>query len=326
MIASGAAQSRLPSISADFPESVRGTLQAVRSTLAIVAVLVGACGSGLPGDDEPDAVDVRIPIPAPDPAYLDLVTPEQIVQPGQEAMYCLHVENEHEVAVDDMLGLYGPGGHHIALYTTTDPKPPGTIEECTSPESNAPLQWMVITAALAPGQAIHLPAGFRYVLQYHYINAGEQPIRVRDVARLHKVEPAEVTMWVGSVVAQSFAIDIPPGDEHTLVWDCVLPTDRDLLFMFGHMHEWGKHYKIEAGPTGDALRTLWDMDWKPEWRDGAPSLEYQHRPLRLPAGTIIRSTCTHHNTTSAPLTFPVEMCMTFSYMGGSKETLQCFPP
>ncbi len=288
-----------------------------RLAVAYLAVssLMG-CGEQDPIPEDPEYID---------PEHIDLAPPEVTIMPGEEKMHCLHVTNDRgDVAIDDFSISDGPSSHHIALFMTNDPKPDGTFEDCTTVETNRALQWWVPVNRLAPGRAVFMPAGLQYVIQFHNINASDEPIVVRDVGRLHLTDPANVTMWVAPVVAQVFDLDIPPSSEHTVVWDCQIPTDRDMLYLLGHMHEWGKRYTIEIKPPNGSWTTYWDTPWKSEWRDDGPSTHYAE-PLRIPAGSVIRSTCTHLNTTDSPLRYPDEMCMTFAFMGGSREPLQCLP-
>ena len=196
----------------------------MRVASSVVIVVVGAalgCGTDIRGATQPapDAappdtrfvVDNRVPLPEPRADYADIVTPDLIVEPGEEKMFCLHVQADRELALDTFVGLQGQMGHHIALYTTTAPKPHGTVEDCTSPDANRPLQWFVVTIGLPTGKAIRIPAGMQYVLQFHYINIGDHPMVVRDVGRIHLVDPATVTTWVSTLTAQSFALELAPG-------------------------------------------------------------------------------------------------------------------
>src|SRR5690348_1348124 len=120
----------------------------------LVLVMVAGCGMDRREPQAPaaDAAvdarvlnDVRVAIPLPRPDYVDLVTPDRVVEPGEEKMYCLHVTADRDLVLDNFVGLQGAMGHHIALYTTTAPKPAGTLEDCTSADANRPLQWFVVT-------------------------------------------------------------------------------------------------------------------------------------------------------------------------------------
>jgi hypothetical protein len=299
------------------------------------AALMFACGNdwvGIGSDaiqsDALAAVDLRVPVPAPDPNAIDVISPDLIIQPGEEKMYCLHARNDQgDVAVDDFIGRQAPiGGHHIALYTTTDPKPPGTLEDCTSPAANAKLHWFVITGSLQPGYAIHLPANASFVMQFHYINATEQPILIRDVGRILKVDPATVTHWVSTFVMQDVALALPPGPT-TVSWECAVSQPLTLVYLFGHMHEHGASYRIDVGSSPVLLSNIYTVDpWRPELRDAPPSLSFYDQPLALAAGSMMRTTCNFENASATSITYPAEMCLTFAYVTGGDGPYQCPSP
>jgi hypothetical protein len=298
---------------------------------ALAALPAHACGidTEAPSPDaSPGVLDLRVPIPAPDPAYIDLVTPEAVIAPGEERMLCYHVANAHgDVAARGIAAVQGSRfGHHIALFTSLDPRPDGTLEDCTGAASNVSLRWFVLTLGDLPeGSAIHIPAGMPLVVQSHYINAGDEPILVRDVVRLHRTDPAPITRWVATLISTDLELALPPG-RTVLSWDCVVEEERELLAILGHMHELGTRFTIELGGGGGALRPLYDVaPWLPHHRDAPPVHDYYDQPMRLPAGTVIRTTCEWNNTTDRTVGFPGEMCTTFGYLGGSRRPLQCTP-
>jgi hypothetical protein len=292
--------------------------------------LCAACGRGptlLSPTDASDVVDERVPIPPPNPNYFDIVTPEEIVQPGEEKMFCLYVDNTAgELAVDQMLGYQGIGGHHISLMTSVNSAPAGTVIDCTSPQANADLRWFILTTAALPnGTAMSVPAGMQLVLQSHYINEQDSPILIRDLARLHIVEPATVTTWAATMVATDVGFTIPPGPA-TAVSQCELDADRDLLAVFGHMHQWGTRFEVDSGPTTTSLAPLYTVDtWQPSFKDFPPIQAYYDDPIHLPATTVFRWTCDWANTTNTILQYPTEMCFTFAYLGGAKTPAHCVP-
>lgn len=302
-------------------------------SLALAAL--AACGNDHAADRPDSAVpdasgmtDIRVPVPAPDPAYIDLVTPDVVIRPGEERMYCYHQQNDlGDAAVRTLIGLQGRiGAHHIALFTTTDPRPAGTLEDCTSPQANAKLQWFVLTLSELPaGHGIRIPQGMHYVLQFHYINATDAPLLVRDVARLERVDPASVTTWVSTLISTKIDLDLPPGPA-TASWDCTMDQDRDLLIACGHMHEMGTRFQIDIGPSASELSNVYTVDpWQGWFRDSPPVNYYYDQPIHLAKGSILRTTCEWMNTGATPVGFPTEMCTTFAYAAGSPALLQCEP-
>src|SRR5450432_1634049 len=96
-----------------------------RAILAGLAVACGACGPGFVDHDAaPGLRDVRVPVPDPSPDMVDLVTPELVIEPGRDAMMCVHMQNDRgDLAIDWVNGIQGAFGHHIAMFTTTEPQP-----------------------------------------------------------------------------------------------------------------------------------------------------------------------------------------------------------
>jgi hypothetical protein len=129
----------------------------------LVVVLLAACGTEFVPPESPDAElpigDLRVELPDPDPAFVDYLTPDAVVAPGETRLLCYHVELAvPEIAVDYLAVLQGPQGHHVSVMTTSDPKPPGTLEDCSTPEANAKLRWMLLTTRPIPyGSAMSIP-------------------------------------------------------------------------------------------------------------------------------------------------------------------------
>ena len=312
---------------------------------ALTAIMLVACGRpDGPGPDQladaprtgssdapastdapPNVRDVRVPVPAPSADYLDLVTPEAVIQPGEEKMLCVHLRNDGgEVAIDNADGRQGAFGHHIALFTTDTPEAPGTLEDCTSADANSHMKWFVFNIAFPAGDAVRVPAGMPFVLQFHYINSGEVPILVRDVERLHLVPVASVTTWISTLMATAFQLAVAPG-KTSLTWDCTIPADTQVMQLFGHMHELGSRYEIDLGADAGSLQPIYTVDpWMAQYRDSPRVVTYWDAPLHLAAGTIMRTTCEWENAGATTVIYPAEMCTTFAFVA-SETQYQCEP-
>ena len=176
---------------------------------------------------------------------------------------------------------------------------------------------------LPAGHGIHVPAGMQYVMQLHYVNAGESPILIRDVARLEKIAPAAVTTWVTTLTTNRINFTLVPGS-NTQTFDCTLPADVDLLLLGGHMHEQGARFDLSIGPSAANLRSMYLVDpWKPTYRDAPPVTLFFSHPMRLTAGTVVRTTCEWMNRTDADIRFPNEMCAGFGYIAGTTTAVHC---
>ena len=299
-----------------------------------IALAFGGCG-GNGGEDDSvgddateDVLDVRVPIPAPDPNYFDIVSPEVQIEASDEKMYCFYLDNtDPDFAVSTMEALQGQFGHHIVLLTTIEPEPAGTFEDCSAQEDMWKFRSFVLPVELPSGYGIRVPNGLQYVMQIHYVNTGDVPILVRDVARLRKVDPAAVETWVGTMTTNSLRLTLPAGQPAFEQFDCTLTQDLDLLLLGGHMHELGSKFTIEIGPSVTELEQMYLVDpWMPRYRDAPPVSLFFTQPRRLTAGTVVRTRCEWINTSSTQVEFPSEMCASFGYLAGTDTPFHCEPP
>ncbi len=300
-------------------------------SLAITTCLLlgaAACGSGGGDDDVPDGVvDVRVAIPEPSDEFLDLITPDLEIAAGTEKMFCIYLTNtQGELAVTSMDAQQGDYGHHIVLLTTIEPQPAGTVEDCSAQENMWKFRSFVLPGNELPaGHGIAIPDGMQYVMQIHYVNVGQQPILVRDVARLALIEPAAVETWVSTLTTNSLRLALPTGTSSE-TFDCTLAQDVDLLLLGGHMHENGVKFEIEVGPSVDALESMYLVDpWRAIYRDAPPVTLFFQQPRRVPAGTIVRTHCEWENQSAEVIEFPSEMCAAFGYLAGTSTPFHCEP-
>lgn len=307
-------------------------MKKVALAAALAACAVG-CGSessdgGGGPSDVPDGVrDVRVAIPEPDEAFVDIVTPDVIIEPGEEKMYCLHMVNEEgDLAVGLMDTTQGDYGHHFVALTTLDPQPPGTLEDCTDESEMWKYRAFVLPDTELPeGHATEIPAGLPYVMQFHYVNTGKEPILVRDLARMHKVSTDEVTTWVSTFTTNALDFELEPRKTSSISFDCTLPEATELLVLGGHMHEFGSRFEAAFDKDGSGeFETLYEVtEWKDDFRDAPPVSLFFEQPRVVPAGTVVRTSCEFDNNSDTMLGFPEEMCSTFGYLAGTKEPFHC---
>jgi hypothetical protein len=294
--------------------------------LLLCVVVIAACGPHEP--PPPMLKDVRVPIPAADPSYYDVLGADSTVAPMSERMVCQYLTySGPDAAFDHYEPNQGKWGHHVVLF---QPKPgqekaDGTIEDCSDAAWMGTMDAFAITVdSLPDGIASHLHAGQRIVIQSHYVNTGDYELEIRDVIRLHLIPVAQVTTWGAPVTNQYFGIDVPAMGTQSTQADCIVPSDIRVLQLGGHMHEWGSTYEILTGPDVDHLTSIYSVpDWKPEYRDEPPVIENYAMPIAMPSGTIIRSKCSWKNTTDAALKYPKEMCATFGYAIPLEQPWSC---
>jgi len=295
----------------------------VSAWVAASWVALAGCGGGDPGDG---VVDVRAPLPEPEEGVYDLVTPEVIVEAGEERMWCWHVDYDGPtLAVTRLDTTQGRYGHHVVVLNTRDPKPHGTLEDCTDASEMWKYSTLVLPETPLPeGHAVELPAGAHFVFQFHYVNVGPDPIRVRDVARFRGIDPAKVTRWTSTLTTNLLSFNVPAGEEGAAQFDCAIDQELDLLMIGGHMHEEGKAIELLYGPDVDHLESLYRVDaWRTDYRDAPPVTLMLEDPMRLTPGSVLRTQCTWFNRRAEAVGFPEEMCSAFGYVAGSKEGVEC---
>lgn len=268
-------------------------------------------------------IDQRVS-PPPPPAEgegIQIVTPELSIEPGTDVMWCYvpAFSPDEDVLVKGASGLQGASGHHIVLLQSGIPREPGTTFDCTQSEAMASLRPLIVPTTevneglgiLPEGFAIRMKAGAQIVMQSHYVNVADKPLKVQDSVNLEFADAAdglvEASYWVENVAD----LDVPPGP-HTVSRECVVDEETRLLFLLGHMHEWGTSFKLERD-SGEGLETIYEVErWTTEYRDLPPTNVYDAEdPLVLAAGDRVRITCAYDNGTDGNLRFPSEMCTAF---------------
>jgi hypothetical protein len=303
--------------------------------MRLITVLGGAlalCGCA-PGDDDgipDDAVDLRQPIPEPDERFYDLVLPEQVIEPGEDIMYCYHVEMDESFPASELVSQQGQYGHHLIPMSTKEPEAPGTWARCDDIADMGKFRPFMFPLRLPEGHAYQVEAGTPLALQSHYVNAGTEPLLVRDVVRIEKMDPNAVTDWVTTVATNTTDFEIASGETLETTFDCSFEQDLEIVLMGGHLHETGTKFSVEIvgerDGEGTGAEEIYLVDpWVPEFRD-APPIEFMwDQPIELAAGQVLRTRCTWDNVRPHALTFPEEMCATFGYIRGTTESVVCDP-
>jgi hypothetical protein len=270
--------------------------------------------------------DVRVPIPAKNDALIDFVTPEVTIMPGEDKMLCATLTYDGETtAFTKVESLQGKFGHHVVLLAqkADDTRGPGEVYDCSKMTNFEP--FAIPLNAVPAGYGTSLTAGKKLIIQFHYLNAGETPLLVRDVIRLTKMPVANVTKWTSVYATNEVGFKVPPrATDFKATFDCELPQDVELIAFGGHMHEWGSKFKADLVDGAGAATELYSVgSWKADYRDSPPINLYQSAPKPLTKGTILRTTCEWNNTTDRELSFPEEMCATFGFVAGVKDPVVC---
>ncbi len=273
------------------------------------------------------AVDVRVPIPATDPKFLDFVGSELIMKPGEEKISCSHQFYQGaDVPYDFADPQQGKFGHHFVILKAKNPLPDGSVEDCSKPEDMAKYDLLTIPGFELPAaHAFILRKGTPIVMQSHYINTSKEPIRIRDLLRFRRVDVSTVKTWAAAFASFLPFFEVKPGQQASGSYKCVVPQDYKLMMTGGHMHEWGMRYVLSYAETpADTMKDLFRIDeWHSHYRDNPPTLLLKEKPMDLRKGTIMKTECTWNNNTAEPLSYPHEMCSTFGVILGTQDPWGC---
>ena len=300
--------------------------------MMILSLLV-ACATPPESSDSPsetvDAVDVRIlegdwePLSDQDLVFQGA---DVVIDPYADKMWCLvGTYTGPDVGLYRMKTFQGNFGHHfqtMGLSAGEDLYPDGELIDCSA---TGALPMVDLDPLMLPtegnrgdqvnplpeGMAYKLRSGQRYVLQSHYVNTTDTPIRVQDLVVNATMPVEEVEVWTAPLAANGEQFLVPPGEEASYDFDCTFDQDYSFVYILGHMHEWGT--KLSVDVTVDGIReTIHDVpEWDPSYRDAAPVTRFsESQPFTLKAGSTLTTHCAWYNDTAEDLGFPHEMCVT----------------
>ncbi len=268
--------------------------------------------------------------PQVEKGYTRYVTPTiQELDPGADVMYCQWIAAPAQIdrQVVDTKGFQSLGGHHVALYATSEIEDVGTSRLCTTRDMltvnfvGAVGAEGVSTVALPDGMAFDVPKGFALMTNTHYLNTTDSAIEGQSVIDVKFGDPAHPLQGAGNVAVNWDMFSIPAGQTYTSDAYCQATSQMSFFMWANHMHEWGSHVMseiIRADGTKQLLaqNDTWskDLTFNPPWTRWDVS-----QPFVVNAGDTFHVQCTWDNTTGDALTFPTEMCVSTGF------TLEAMP-
>jgi hypothetical protein len=314
---------------------------------AFAALAVGCKDSGTDTTDDTteDVVDARREFPEAPLGAVVWDTPEWTIPAFSDKQFCYALTYDgDDVGITAQANYQSPNGHHVVIFGTTVSEremPDGTQWDCTTPESMdmGNLDPLIIGGDIAYGpegvlNSFILPAGMgaslnngqRVVIQSHYINATDKAVLVRDEVQLTVVPEDEVEIWAAPFAQSIDGFKIPAGAvDYNETFDCVWEADYNIVYLGGHMHEWGTAFKTDRTVDG-VTDTLYEVPvWDPIFRDAPMYQQYEQGEFTVKPGDVFTTSCTWTNDTSNDLPFPNEMCVTFGMVFPSKVPVVCSP-
>jgi hypothetical protein len=225
--------------------------------------------------------------------------------------------------------------HHAVLRVGSEDDPPlGSVIDCTEGavqnEGGPPLFEAVddnsesSLIALPEGLAFKFPSGLRYIADVHYINTGPDPVCMNVAWDLKTIPIEEVEAFASSYIMDHGNLNIPPGGESTVTFDCSWPQQTNLLSLGGHMHFHGSRYEIEHIREGQEPEMLYEVtEWLPEYRFTSPVTHYGLQGHSVEVGDTFRTHCTYNNEGGTNLGYPEEMCTTLGVAFPLENPIYC---
>jgi hypothetical protein len=313
------------------------------SPLLPLLLALAACAPDDPAAEGDGAVDMIRDFPEAPEGGLRLMTPEFTVGAYSDVQTCfVDTYTGPTIGIHAQWTYQSPGGHHVVLTATTATEreiADGTVYDCTDGTQMTNLDPLFIGGILGTdendhvgemilpdGMAAQMEEGTRIIIQSHYINTTDDDILVQDAIDMELTDPDAVETWVAPFVHVQTHHPIPTG-EYDLQFDCAWEDPYNVLFLGGHMHEWGQSFYTDMTRAGASSpeRIYEIQEWDPYMRDAPVYIDYQKGEFTVAPGDSFRTSCTWNNTTDATLDFPEEMCVTFGMVYPAKVPVVCSP-
>lgn len=216
------------------------------------------------------------PVPPP-PATpdLEIQSPEILIQPGQEIVYCLFFRTPNAVplAIQRWSSEMSGPGQDIVLYATaTDFRPPGTLTaNCSNAGGGQDLPRFVYTGRTPEAElvlpsndgtgrplAMEVAPGTPGYLQMHFFNQTSSPMTGRMTVRAYALPAGTAHTRTDTYVTFYGNISIPPAAINHLEGDtCPTPAGAKFWSLSMRTHKQGDVLTIKDGTTPVFLSTDW---------------------------------------------------------------------
>lgn len=292
------------------------------------------------GSEDVEYTDLRHDWPEPPVGGVQYQMPDLEIPAYTDLMACYFGTYEGEdIGIDWVETLQDSDyGHHVILLgTSADPVeyPDGAVIDCSSEDQldMDDLSPLFIPASgegelghmdLPDGMAIKFKTGARWILQSHYINPTDTAFLTSDAVNVGFVAADDVETWVAPFVNNVMAVDLPAGEETTTSMECEFDKEVSVLFLLGHMHEWGSYFRLDWMHADGTEEMIYEVpEWRVDYRDDPPVTTYDLDAFTIQPGDRFRTTCTWDNDSDEDLGFPGEMCTATGLVYPQTVPLMC---
>jgi hypothetical protein len=230
-------------------------------------------------------------------------TPQFDVGPGQERFICFAYDTPADLVVDGYSHRGRPVLHHVILSSVSSTaREPTGFSEC---DVLYKFSWNMLYSSGAGNTAVNFPAGSGHVFrkgtqlvaQLHLLNSSLDA--VTDFAQL-SLHPSTATnpRPISTYAFGATNIKLPPLTTSSVIGNCTMKEDVELIAAFPHMHKLATSLTFEVGPSPDALTMAYSRapyDFNNQAMDMID--------LKLHAGDVTRLTCNYNNTRSTSVDF-----------------------
>lgn len=247
------------------------------------------------------------------------------VEPGKELVMCTFVRGDNAEPADVVRfeTKQSTGGHHLIVYTIDHAVdlPPTLCSQGGQPSWNQLLASQIPeeTVEFPEGVGFHVKAHQQYVMETHYINTTDKPLKVDSSFKETYAAPGGVTQRAATYFFGTTNIDVPPNGALTKTVTCTPPVPMSLQTMFGHEHRRGTGVSVDflPGKTGAPERLYETKEW-----DGPPIASFKGGH-DVGMGDAIQVTCDWKNDSPDRLGYPHEMCFAIGYYWPAEAGLMC---
>jgi hypothetical protein len=317
-----------------------------RLALTVSAALALPMVACAPPSEDDAPVDLRRTFPEAPAQGFALRTPEYVIPAGSERQFCWITTYEGEdVGITATYNYQTVLGHHVTLFGTSALErdfPDGTSWDCTDTEAldMASMEPVIIGGSISAteegvlnafelpeGMAAPLERGQRMIVQSHYVNTRPEPVLVQDEAQFATVPEDDVQVWAAPLVATVTDFTIPAhSEEYVVEFDCDYDASYELLYLGGHLHEWGKSFRA-THTRGGVSEVVYEVaEWDPVLRDAPAYVNFAPGEFVLAPDDTLTTRCEWSNDEDEALEFPQEMCVTFGMAYPSRVPIICSGP